>query len=89
MKLKNGLIINEIDGEYILIDLGSTKPVFNGMIKLNETAREIVTFLLENDATKNDLVLLLKSKYDVSEKDAKNDVNLLIKKLKQNNLILL
>lgn len=87
MRLKEGLIINQIDDEYILIDLGLVKPVFNGMIKLNDTGKDIIELLKNKDINEDEIVSALLEKYDAKEIDIRNDVKDIIKELEKVKLL--
>jgi len=88
MKLKDGLLINKIDDEYVLVDIGKVEPTFNGMIKLNETSKEIVD-LLKVDTSEDKIVDALISKYQTPRKTIQKDVKEIINELKKVNLIVL
>lgn len=80
MKLKDGLITEEIGGEFITVATGETSRTFNGLIRSNETAEFLLALLMEN-TTEDELVSALLENYDVSENQARQDVHDLIEKL--------
>ena len=41
MKIKNGFIVKEIAGQCVVVALGEASKIFNGIIKLNDSARFI------------------------------------------------
>ncbi|MBQ9085861.1 MAG: PqqD family protein [Clostridia bacterium] len=41
MKIKSGFVAREIAGEYVVVALGAASKIFNGIIKLNDTAKLI------------------------------------------------
>lgn len=85
MKIKKDLIINKIDNEYYLIDVGA-KPVLNGIIKLNNTSKEIIE-LLQKGKNINEIVKTLSNKYNISDKTIRKDVTNIINQLTKVNLI--
>lgn len=87
MHLKNGLIVKEVEGEYLLLDSGIEPPIFNGLIKLNETGRYIIDLLKEKDMSKEELFLALKDKYELSGEDFNKGVVPFLEKLKATNIL--
>lgn len=87
MKAKKGLSIKQIEDEYILMDLGEVEPKFNGMIKLNETSKTIVSLLMEKDYTFDDLIANLHTIYKVDDNVLRESVTELINQLKSIKLI--
>jgi len=88
MKAKNGLIIQQIDNYYFLIDSGEELPRFNGMVKLNETSRFIVSCLIEKEMTIDELYEEIMNEYEVDKKQLEKSVPKIIKELKGINILL-
>ena len=85
MKIKDGYILREIAGEYVVIPSGEDLDL-NLMITLNETG----SFLwkkLTDGATEEELVKALLAEYDVDEARAKNAVNAFIAKLRDQDFL--
>lgn len=61
MKLKNGFITHEIDGEQIMVATG--KISFAGLVRSNKTAAFIVDSL-KTETTKEAIVDAMTAKYD-------------------------
>ena len=70
MKLKEGVIINEVDGQTLVVDAGSGRERFNGLIRLNKTGGFILG-LLQNDTDMDSIVRALTEKYDVTAEVAR------------------
>ncbi|MBP5669908.1 MAG: PqqD family protein [Lachnospiraceae bacterium] len=70
MKLKEGVIVNEIDGQTIAVDAGSGRERFNGLIRLNKTGGFVIG-LLQNDTDMDSIVRALTEKYDVTAEVAR------------------
>ena len=86
MKIKNGFVLKEVAGSFIVISVGERVKDFNGIITLNETG----AFLwkkLELGATEKELIDALLSEYDVEESIAKVDVASFIAKMKEAELL--
>ncbi len=86
MKIKDGFIIREVAGSYIVVAVGSAVKEFNGIINLNETGA-FLWKILENGATKEELLEKLLGEYDVDEKTARADIDAFIKKLQEAELV--
>ena len=64
MKLKEGFITHETDGEQIMVATGNVN--FAGLVRSNKTAAFIVDSLKE-DTTKTAIVEAMAEKYDAPE----------------------
>jgi len=86
MKIKNGFVIREIAGECVVIALGEASKSFNGMIKLNESAR-ILWEQLEKGCEKEDMIAAVTEAYDVDRKTVEADVDRFLDTLKGANIL--
>ena len=86
MKLKSGVIINEINGEYVAVTAGEAGQAFNGMIRMNETAAFIAKTLC-NETDEDGIVKKLLDEYEVNAETARNSVRTIIAKLDSAGLI--
>ena len=83
MKFNDNYIIKEVLGNYILIDLsGQMKDV----IKLNETSKTIISYLQQN-LTREEIIDKMLSEYEVDKEAFVNDLDELLNKLKDLNVI--
>ena len=82
MQIKNGVVLREIAGNYIVVSTGET----GGMVSLTESAASLFKRLLKG-ATEDELVSALLSEYDIDETVAKEDVKAFIEKLKEAKLL--
>ena len=80
MKLKEGYVLREVAGNYIVVAVGDAVKNFNGIINLNESAAFLWKLLFE-DVTEEQLVEKLLEEYEVDEQTAKKDVKAFIDKL--------
>ncbi len=86
MKIKSGLILREVAGNYVVVAVGERAKDFNCMINLNDSG----AFLwkkLEQGAEEGELVQALLSEYEVSEEIARKDVQAFIKKMVEAGLV--
>ena len=86
MKIKDGFILREVAGNYIVVAVSSAVKNFNVAITLNETGAFLFKEL-GNDVTEEQLVSSLLGEYEVSEETAKKDVKAFIEKLQKANLL--
>lgn len=86
MKIKEGFVVREIAGECVVLALGEASKSFNGMIKLNESAR-LLWELLAQGCEQEALVSAMLEQYDVEREIAERDVARLIETLKGANIL--
>lgn len=87
MKIKNGFVAREIAGQYVVVALGQASKVFNGIIKLNESAKFIWDMLVRG-AEKEDIVKALLNEYEgVEAAVVEADVDNFINKLEGANIL--
>lgn len=88
MKLKDGIIVQKIQDEYVLIDSGVAKPAFHGMIKLNDMGKEIIDILQKGDVSLEDIVKALLEKYDATYEEVYSSVKDFIDTLSKTPVLL-
>lgn len=86
MKIKDGFILREVAGNYIVVAVGERVKDFNGVINLNETGA-FLWKLLEKEMDTAGLKSALLEEYDVEEAVAERDVNTFVNKLTEAGLI--
>ena len=86
MKIKDGVVLREVAGSFIVVAVGEAVKNFNGIINLNETGA-FLWKILEKGATKEQLIAKLLEEYDVDEKTATADVETFINKLSEAKLV--
>lgn len=85
MKIKEGFILRNVAGSYVVVPIGKTTLDFNGMMSLNETGAFLFEKLqqgIERDA----LVDALVREYEISRNLAQNDVDRFIEKVEGEDL---
>ena len=78
MKIKEGFILRQICGEYVVVGEGLAQVNFNKMLSLNESAAYLWQEVSGRSFTREDLVKLLLDKYEVSPEVAAADVDKLV-----------
>ena len=84
MKIKDGFLLREVAGNYIVVPVGDV--AFNAMITLNESG-VLIWKTLENGCNKEDLVNALLSEYEISKENAEKDVDLFLEKLAESGIL--
>ncbi len=84
MKLHQGFITHETDGEQIMVSAGKT--AFNGMIRSNATAAFIVDCLKE-ETTEGAIVEKMLERYDAPREVIAADVARIIDTLRKNGVL--
>lgn len=80
MKIKEGFVLRNICGDYVVIAVGKQTLDFQGIIKLNETG----AFLwekLQQDCTAEELLEAMQAEYAVDEATAREDIRAFIDSL--------
>ncbi len=87
MRIKEGFIVREIAGSFVVVPVGQNLVDFSSMITLNETGAFLWNCLAE-DTTEEEMCEKLLSEYDGIEKDeALSDINEFINILKEKNIL--
>ena len=84
MKLKEGFMLKEVAGSYIVIPVGQID--FTAMITVNETGAFLWERLM-NHTTIEELCADMVREFDIDESTAKRDIEAFIKILSDNNLL--
>jgi len=79
MKLKEEFITQDIDGVQVMVGVGEN--AFQGLIRSNETAAEIVD-MLKSGTTKEAIVDAFAEKYDAAKEVIETDVEKILEKLR-------
>ncbi len=86
MKIKEGFVLREVSGNFIVVAVGEGIKTFNGMIQLNETSA-FLWKMLEKGAEESQLVEAMLNEYAVTREIAEKDVKEFIESLREANLI--
>lgn len=79
MRIKDGFLLRETAGKYIVLPLGGELDL-GSLITLNETGA-FLWRLLENGASRQELVEALLEEYDVDKERAEKDLDVLLAKM--------
>lgn len=86
MKLKKGLILHEVGGEYVMVATGKLAKNFNGMVRNNETAHFIMQ-QMQTHTTEEEIVEKVLSTYEVDRQIAEESVHNVVEQLRQAGLL--
>ncbi len=75
MKIKQGFLLREIAGSWVVVPLGQRVVEFNGLLSLSESGALLWKKMEQEVGSDKELVALLKENYEVEEEIAKADVN--------------
>ncbi len=86
MKIKDGFVLRELAGNYVVVAVGPASKEFNGVIRMNNTGA-FLWRILDSGADEQALVSALLKEYDVDKETAKNDVSSFLKMVKEAELV--
>lgn len=84
MKIKEGFMLRDVAGSYVVVPMGKEAADFNGMITLNETG----AFLwrqLEKGCTREELLAAMQKEYDVTEERAAKGIEKFLAQVEENH----
>ncbi len=85
IKIKEGFVLREVAGSYVVVVVGEQVKNFKGIIKLNEVGAFLWSHL-EKGASKEQLVEKLLGEYDIDSNTATSDVEDFVKYIKEAGL---
>ena len=87
MKIRDGFVVKELAGQYVVVALGQASKIFNGIIKLNDSAKFIWEKLAVG-AEKEDVIHALLEEYEsVDRETAEKDFDKFVNELKGANIL--
>ena len=86
MKIKEGFMLREVAGSYVVVAVGKRSEQFNGMVNLNETGA-FLWKLVEQGASRDELLNSLLEAYEVEREKAEQDVDKFISVLQKNDFV--
>ena len=81
MKIKEGFMLREMAGSWIVVAVGNMAHEFHGMITLNGVSA-FIWKQLASDTTEDKILSAMLEKYDVTEQQAKSDLSSFIEKVR-------
>ncbi len=85
MKIKQGFVLREAAGSYVVMDIGNELS-FNGMITLNETGAFIWRAIDEGKSI-DEIASMIADSYETDVETAKRDVTVFVSKMKDTGVL--
>jgi hypothetical protein len=85
MKIKDGFMLREIAGSWIVVPIGQRVVEFNGLMTLSESGA-LLWKELEKGAEKEQLVEKVLSEYDIDRDTAESDVEEFVAEVSEKGL---
>lgn len=87
MRFRKGYELREICGEKVLTPAGLEGIDFTAMLHLSESAAEMYQFFVNREFSLADVVAFFLERYEVSERQATEDVTELLEVLKEKEAV--
>lgn len=87
MRIKEGFMTKKINDFYAVVPINKKVLDFSGMMTLNASGKVLYDLLL-NDMSVDELIAQMRNIYDVSQEQAKKDIELFIQKLEDHDLLI-
>ncbi|NLB79508.1 MAG: PqqD family protein [Clostridiaceae bacterium] len=86
MKIKNGYLVREIAGSYIVVPVGERVIDFKGIMTLNDTGN-FIWKCLADEITYDELLTAILEEYEIDEATAKADLDEFINKARESGVL--
>ena len=86
MKIKDGFILKDVAGSKIVIATGAQRINFNGVITFNDVGAEVFN-MLDGTNSVEDIISKISADFNVDSNRVKNEVEILIEKMRKHKLI--
>ena len=86
MKANDQFILRTIAGDHLLIPVGETAISVKGMIVLSDSGA-LIYEKLKDGCSKEDLISMLTTEYEVSEEEALRDTDAFLNQMRQLNML--
>lgn len=88
MRLKSGVILREVAGQYVIVPTGKRVQEITSMIYISSSAAYLWKYMVDKDFEKADLVKRIMDHYvGVTEEKASADIDKFLKILSDNNVL--
>lgn len=86
MKIKDGYLLHDIAGNYVVIGVLQNVVNMNGLMTVNEVGA-FLWHKLEDGATEEELLTAILNEYEIDEETAKKDIKDFLAKLDQHKIL--
>lgn len=88
MKLKDGLILREVAGQYVIVPTGKRVKEITGIVYISSSAAYLWDYMKDHEFEREDLADLIMKEYDgVTREKALADIDHFLEVLTKNNII--
>lgn len=88
MKLKDGLILREVAGQYVIVPTGKRVQEIRNIVYISSSAAYLWDYMKEHEFEKEDLVKRIMGHYiGVTEEQAEADINRFLETLSRNSIL--
>lgn len=88
MKLKDGLILREVAGQYVVVPTGKRVQEVTSIVYISSSGAYLWDYMKEHEFEKEDLVAKIMEHYSgVTEEKAAADIEKFLKTLADNNIL--
>ena len=88
MKLKDGLILREVAGQYVIVPTGKRVREVTNIVYISASAAYLWDYMKDHEFEKEDLVKRIMEHYTgVTEEKASEDIEKFLKLLADNNIL--
>ncbi|EGW38460.1 coenzyme PQQ synthesis protein D [Desulfosporosinus sp. OT] len=86
LKIRDGFMLREIAGQWVVVPLGEKVVEFNGIMTLSQSGA-LLWQVLEKNASEEDLVEVILKEYTIDKETAETDVREFVSIIREKNLI--
>jgi len=86
MKIKEGYLLREVAGQFLVVPVGNQAISFNGIITLNKTGK-VIWEVLQKDTSKATILETLLDRFDVTPEQASQDIDMFLSTLQKHQLL--
>lgn len=86
MKIKEGYLLREVAGQFLVVPVGSQAISFNGIITLNKTGK-VIWEVLQKETSKQAIIEALTHRFEVSIEQASQDIDAFLAVLQKHQLL--
>ena len=88
MKLKDGLVLREVAGQYVIVPTGKRVQEVTNIVYISSSAAYLWDYMKDHEFEKEDLVKRIMEHYTgVTEEKASEDIEKFLKLLGDNNIL--
>lgn len=87
MKIRKEFVIRDIGDSTVMVPTGKLMKEYSKMFKLNGVGKFIVELLQKEDLGKEEILQKILEEFEVEEERARTDIEKLIQKLKENDIL--